>query len=201
MRIRVKFLIVFFAISLFPLIFLTVINYNSARQALIRSTQDKLETIADLEIARIRELGANPSTLKMVTEDYKGLGATGEIILARRGDDGSIIYAAPRRFEKMTKNQAPLVNEAINGREDFFPESYVCSFEANHERNLESEFFSSINNTVCDDVTLHDPTEDVHKNCFNVFILKNDSECFLNCFFSSTAPYIKEVGRSTAVKF
>ena len=43
MRIRAKFLAVFFIISFLPLIFLAYINFNSARQALVANAQSKLE--------------------------------------------------------------------------------------------------------------------------------------------------------------
>ncbi len=121
MPIRTKFLIVFFLTALLPLIFLGFISFNSAKSQLINATRQRLETIASLEISRIREVGMNPSLLKTITTNYSGLGSTGEVIVAKRGIDGKIIYITPRRFEQFAKNPSTLMEKALNKNEDFFP--------------------------------------------------------------------------------
>src|SRR6185503_14234986 len=121
MRIRIKFLIVFLFISLFPILLLTYINYDSSRKALIKDTQDKLETIADLQIARIKEVGGmNSYLLTSITTDYTGLGSTGEVVIGRRGADGEIVYLTPRRFEKTANHESLSMNEALKKNESFF---------------------------------------------------------------------------------
>lgn len=120
MRIRTKFLIVFFAISFLPLVFLTYVNFNSAKQVLVNDTKEKLETIAALQISRIREGDMQPPSLSVISADYTSLGSTGEILIARRGENGEIAYINPRRFEELAKNPSFLMNEALNKKEGFF---------------------------------------------------------------------------------
>lgn len=122
MRIRAKFLIVFFITSFLPLVFLAYVSFNTSRQALIKDTQEKLEIIAELDITRLREVAADPSLVAAVIANYRGLGSTGEVIVAKRGQDGSIVYLAPRRFENSAKVESYLMARALNRQEGFFPD-------------------------------------------------------------------------------
>jgi signal transduction histidine kinase len=120
MKIQSKFILVFFITSFLPLIFLAYVNFNTAEQALIEETRQKLETIAELEIIRIRQVANDSSLLLPLIADYRGLGDTGEVIVAKRGPDGSVVYLTPRRFEPLAKNPSILMEKALNGEENFF---------------------------------------------------------------------------------
>ena len=56
MRIRVKFLLVFFVSSFLPLVFLAYVNFSSSRHALIQDTQHNLEVVAKLQALRVDEI-------------------------------------------------------------------------------------------------------------------------------------------------
>jgi signal transduction histidine kinase len=123
MPIRTKFLIVFFITSLLPLIFLAYVNFSSAQQKLTQDTQEKLEIIADLQTSRIRETGMKSSLLTAIASDYTGLGSTGEIMIGRRAENGTIAFITPSRFKKSSTDQSPLMTEALNKHEGFLSEA------------------------------------------------------------------------------
>ncbi len=116
MRIRSKFILVFFLTSLFPLVILSYLNFNLARHALIQDTQSRLDALADLEIARIHD----PSSLTSINYEYSGFDQTGEINVARRGQDSSIIYLTNRRFEQDANGPSELMIGALAGSNGFY---------------------------------------------------------------------------------
>lgn len=55
MRIRAKFLLLFFVCSFLPLVFLAYVNFHFAQQVLLKDTQDKLQLIAKFQALRVDE--------------------------------------------------------------------------------------------------------------------------------------------------
>lgn len=68
------------------------------------------------------ELVIKNDVITSITGDFTGLGKTGELIAVRREKNGKIISISPRRFEKLATNQSLLMNEALQKKQNFFPE-------------------------------------------------------------------------------
>ncbi len=110
---------VFFLISFLPILFLSYINFNSAKELLVKDVQEKLVSIITVDVSRIREAGTSQPLLASIASDYTDLGSTGEIIIAKRGPDGSVQYITPRRFEKLAVAKSSIISETLSNHESF----------------------------------------------------------------------------------
>jgi PAS domain S-box-containing protein len=80
------------------------------------------------KIIGVSVLICNTDDLNSITSDYTGLGSTGEILLAKKDDNGDALFLNSIRFDKnsaltrivpKTQTNVPVTN-AVAGEEDFF---------------------------------------------------------------------------------
>ncbi len=76
----------------------------------------------------------------------------------------------------------------------------VVAFETDDERDAERDFLRSSDDAVGDDVAVHDATEDVDEDTFDLGIAQDDFEGCRDLFFRRAAADVEEVGGFAAVE-
>ena len=70
-----------------------------------------------------------------------------------------------------------------------FPGFDVVTLQPNDQRNAEVGLARGVNDPMCDDVSIHDATENIHQNAFDVLVGKNNSKGGGDLFFAAPPPH------------
>src|SRR6478609_9126900 len=84
--------------------------------------------------------------------------------------------------------------------EDLLAELDIGAFEANDERNLETDFLNRCDNAFGDDVALHDAAEDVDEDALDLRVGRDDLEGSRDLLLAGATADVAEVSRLLAVQ-
>src|SRR5690606_15111438 len=76
----------------------------------------------------------------------------------------------------------------------------IRAFEANNQRNLETDFLHGSNDTLGDDIALHDAAEDVDEDALDLRVRRDDLEGRSDLLLAGAAADVTEVRRLLAVE-
>src|ERR1041385_768379 len=85
-------------------------------------------------------------------------------------------------------------------RDDALAEIDIGAFEPHHQRHLQPDFLDGRYDAFGDDVTAHDPAEDIDQDAFDVRVGGDDLESRRHLLLCSAAPDIEKICRRGAVE-
>ena len=85
--------------------------------------------------------------------------------------------------------------------QNFFAEIDVCTLQPHNERNPQADILARRDNAFGDDVALHDATENVHQNTFDVLVFQNQLERGSDLLFVRAAADVEKVRGFAAGEF
>jgi signal transduction histidine kinase/type II secretory pathway pseudopilin PulG len=180
MVIRSKLLLVMLVVAILPLIVLTVFILSSSQAALAEKTKEALQTVGLLKKERAELIAGDPArkaslsattidgqpellikddALRALTQDYTGLGRTGDILFAKRTDNGTVALS-PSRFKNSAQADAlqsltPQITESLEkhsnpsgavgsgSTQTLFSVHYVPAFDAALITTISTSEFST----------------------------------------------------------